>query len=183
MSTKAAASSGFQLTIANDNLVQKGATVRLRTLLDAGVPSAKPKTTVPTSQRPRDAGACFHRDGFREVSACLFTMYIMPQRARQVKFLTEKECALGVAFYPDVAYNGEGGYAQGAHPGPHSCPGSPSPGPRIDICPTPRASLPARLYACLDGPPCSELPLCVVEASTPDRSQALCHSLSWIYLC
>lgn len=32
----------------------------------------------------------------------------------QVKFLTEKECALGVSFYPDIAYNGEGGFAQGA---------------------------------------------------------------------
>lgn len=34
--------------------------------------------------------------------------------ASQVKFLTEKECALGIAIYPDVAFNGEGGYAQGA---------------------------------------------------------------------
>jgi len=32
----------------------------------------------------------------------------------QVKVLTEKECILGVSFWPDVAYNAEGGEADGA---------------------------------------------------------------------
>ena len=32
----------------------------------------------------------------------------------QVKIMTEKECALGVSFYPDFAYNAEGGGGYGA---------------------------------------------------------------------
>jgi hypothetical protein len=37
----------------------------------------------------------------------------------QVKVSTEKECALGLSFYPDFAYNAEGGGGVGACPGPY----------------------------------------------------------------
>ena len=33
----------------------------------------------------------------------------------QVKVSTEKECALGVSFYPDFAYNAEGGGGVGEY--------------------------------------------------------------------
>ena len=35
------------------------------------------------------------------------------ETGRGIKLLTEKECAVGVAFYPDFAYNAEGGVAVG----------------------------------------------------------------------
>jgi len=37
----------------------------------------------------------------------------MIESGRPIKLITEKECAVGVAFYPDFAYNAEGGVAPG----------------------------------------------------------------------